>query len=554
MRKITAQFSLMILLVPVNAIYAQDFNLILGRPEKNSITLSILFDQASEVYWEYGTVAGVYPQVTAPVTALKDTPLEANLTGLITDTKYYYRTRYRVAGSSSGFAAGPENTFQTCRAKGSSFSFAVEADPHLDTNTNPDAYRLTLQNILSAKPDFMFDLGDSFMSEKLAQKTQKEITARHLLYRPYFGLACHSVPLFLVLGNHEGEQGWKRDGTASCLPVMAANTRKLFYPNPIPDGFYSGNEKTEEFVGLLQNYYAMEWGDALFIVIDPYWYTTAKPGWGWTLGEDQYRWLLNTLSESNAKFRFVFCHQLVGGDGNDARGGAEFADFYEMGGKNADLTWGFDLNRQGWDRPIHQLMIDYHVNVFFHGHDHCYAKQDKDGIVYQEVPQPSSRNITNFTGSQYGYTEGTLLPSRGYMLVTMSDTAAIVKYIRTYLPSEETAGRKNGEIAHSYTLKSMISGTDNPGAGTTDPSLFQVSPNPIHDRALLRFETRIPGMVQIFIYDACGRITETLADEYLQPGTYTVSINRSLMKLSSGIYLCRIFSPGASRTIKLILN
>ena len=37
------------------------------------------------------------------------------------------------------------------------------------------------------------------------------------------------------------------------------------------------------------------------------------------------------------------------------------------------------------------------ASIYFHGHDHCFAKQAKDGIVYQEVPQPSSRNITNFT-------------------------------------------------------------------------------------------------------------------------------------------------------------
>ncbi|MCY2952886.1 MAG: hypothetical protein NTU53_13060 [Planctomycetota bacterium] len=38
--------------------------------------------------------------------------------------------------------------------------------------------------------------------------------------------------------------------------------------------------------------------------------------------------------------------------------------------------------------PIRQLLVQNHVNIAFQGHEHLYAKQDLDGIVYQEVPQP----------------------------------------------------------------------------------------------------------------------------------------------------------------------
>jgi hypothetical protein len=92
------------------------------------------------------------------------------------------------------------------------------------------------------------------------------------------------------------------------------------------------------------------------------------------------------------------------------------------------------------------------VTVFFHGHDHFYGKQDKDGIVYQEVPQPSNRNITNISAKDYGYVSGTLLPGRGYLLVTVSNSAAKVEYIKTLLPAEEGPNGKNGDIAASYTI------------------------------------------------------------------------------------------------------
>ncbi len=433
---------------------AQSYNEILGRPTNESITISFLPDQSTEVFWEYGTSSGSYPLITSTYTVLTDSVLETGFSGLTTDTKYFYRTRYRLSGSSSAFQTGPEHTFHTARPTGRSFSFAIEADPHLDTNSLPASYSLTLQNILSAQPDFMMDLGDNFMSEKLTDYSQAQITARHLLYRPYFGSVCHSVPLYITIGNHEGELGWMLDGTPNSLPVRASNTRKQYYPNPLPGTFYYGDTIQEPYVGLRENYYAWQWGDALFIVLDPYWYTLSKPEWGWTLGEAQYQWFRHTISTSNAKFKFVFCHQLVGGNGTDGRGGSEYAGFFENGGENSDSTWGFDTHRPTWQSPVHKLMVDNNASVFFHGHDHCFAKQDKDGVVYQEVPQPSSKNISQFTGSAYGYVKGMLLPSRGYLLVSVTDTCARVDYIKTFLPGEETGGHTNGEIAYSYTINS----------------------------------------------------------------------------------------------------
>jgi len=429
-----------------------NFTEILGRPTNTSITMSILFDQQTEVYWEYGTTTGVYSKSTTSVTATKDTPLVIDFTGLDPNKKYYYRTRYRLSGTTTTFLAGTEHTFQTPRTIGNSFSFALEADPHLDENSDTASYSLTLKNINSKNPDFMIDLGDTFMSEKQPIINQTVITNRHILYRYYFSKVGNSAPLYLVIGNHEGELGWMLDGTANSLPVLASNTRKLYYPNPLPNSFYSGNTKSENFVGLRGNYYAWQWSNTLFVVLDPYWYTTTKPGWGWTLGEEQYNWFKNTLESSTAKYKLVFCHQLVGGNGNDARGGTEFVDLFEMGGKNTDATWGFTSYRPTWQKPLHQLMLDNKVNIFFHGHDHFYGKQVKDGIIYQEVPQPSNKNITNISATDYGYVNGLFMPGRGYLNITISDISLKVDYIKTYLPTEETALRKNGEIADSYII------------------------------------------------------------------------------------------------------
>jgi hypothetical protein len=428
-------------------------SVILSRPTASSVTINVLSDINTEIYWEYGKKAASLTLRTEVFTIEKDVPEEAVIENLEAGTKYFYRAIYRSEGSFEKYFTDSVYSFHTCRYSGAEFRFAVEADPHLDFNSDTAAYALTLNNMAAAEPDFLIDLGDTFMSEKLpAPITQADITGRHLLLRSYFARICHSVPLYLVLGNHEGELGWRMDGSATSLPVLTSNTRKLYYSNPLPDQFYAGNNVSESYVGLRQNYYAWEWGNALFVVLDPFWYTAVKSGWGYTLGKTQYDWFRKVVSESQARFKFVFSHNLVGGNGNDARGGAEFADYFEMGGNNSDNTWGFDTNRPGWEKPIHTIMKENNVTAFFHGHDHFYGRQEKDGVIYQEVPQPSNRNITNLSAADYGYINGVLLPGRGYLLVTVSGQEVIVEYIGTFLPAEESATRKNAAPIDTYTV------------------------------------------------------------------------------------------------------
>lgn len=531
---------------------SQSFNEILGRPNPSSVSISILFDQDVEAYCEYGDKPGNYSKTTPTFQANKDVPVEVDMTGLTGNALYYYRTRYRSKGSTSAFLSGQEHNFQTPRPAEITFSFAIEADPHLDSNSLPDAYSLTLQNILAAKPDFMFDLGDTFMSEKEPTKNQSTVTARHVLFRPYFGSVCHSVPLYLILGNHEGEVGWESNSTATSLAVMVSNTRKLYYPNPSPNSFYSGNTKEEPLVGLRENYYAFEWGDALFVVLDPYWYTVTKPDWGWTLGADQYNWFRKTLTESKAKFKFVFCHNLVGGNTKDARGGAEFADFFEMGGKNLDGTSGWSNYRPGWPKPIHQLMVENRVTAFFHGHDHFFGKQEKDGVIYQVVPQPSNRSLTNISAAEYGYVNGTFLPGRGFLKVTVSPESVKIDYIRSYLPSEENSSRKNGEIAHSYTLKAAVTSSEQINSIPTGPCLEQNTPNPFNEKTTISYQIPKTSPVELNVFNLMGQKVTRLVNQTQAAGNYSVVFTPQPNDGGRSVYFCKLTVGNFSKSIKLL--
>ncbi len=172
-------------------------------------------------------------------------------------------------------------------------------------------------------------------------------------------------------------------------------------------------------------YYSWERDNALFVVLDPYGYTQRQrredDNWVRTLGKEQYDWLKKTLETSAAPFKFVFIHQLVGGLDWAGRGGVEAVPLYEWGGKE------FAEKRPGWGLPIHQLLVTNRVSVVFHGHDHLYARQDLDGIVYQCVPQPGDPRGGKET---YSYRQGTILPSSGYLRVTVSGAETKVEYVR----------------------------------------------------------------------------------------------------------------------------
>jgi hypothetical protein len=433
---------------------AHPIDVILGRPTQNSITLSILAYQDFEGYVEYGQSPENYPSQT-PLTAFQaNQPVDVVVNALLANTAYTYRIRYR-AEKSGDFSATDGQTFTTQRPVGSTFTFTIQADSHLDSNSSPQVYLQTLANEVADQPDFQIDLGDTFMTNKY--QPYADAQAQYLAQRYYLGLIGQTAPPFLVLGNHDGE-GAARNGTADDMSVWSAKMRTLYFPNPVPDDIYTGNATPDKTAGLLEDYYAWEWGGAVFIVLDPYWFTPPSKGtsdnWNTTLGEAQYRWLENTLEASHARWKFVFIHQLVGGLDQNGRGGAEAAKFFEWGGYNLDGSWGFDQHRPDWSMPIHQLLVANHVTAVFHGHDHLFVKQELDGIIYQEVPQPSTaRSDSTDSAAEYGYVTGDILGSPGHLRVTVMPDKVMVDYIRAYLPQDEKSGQQNGQIDFSYMIK-----------------------------------------------------------------------------------------------------
>ena len=471
---------------------ADSENIILGRPTADSFTVHALADAGTQVYVEFGDQPGNYTGMTPTVDASADNTAEVTVEALQPDTRYFYRVNYRGA-SDTGFRAGDEYSFHTQRPAGSTFTFGVQGDSHperTETMYHPDLYARTMEQVASARPDLYFMLGDDFNVSRLLADfyqgdrdifTQRAVDEVYLDQRRFLGIMAHSTALFAVIGNHE-EARRNLLGTAlHDVPIFTGNARVRWLPLPAPDDFYTGNPEPVEGIGLLRDYFAFTWGDALFVALDPYWHspvainpvgrggmamgTLASPPWSeieeawlelslpaddrWqaTMGDRQYQWLKETLEGSDAKYKFVFAHHVLG----TGRGGIERAHSYEWGGHGEDGTWDFDERRPDWELPVHQLMIDNGVTIFFQAHDHLFAHQELGGIVYQTVPNPADDRYLG--RNKQSYLSGTVLDNSGYLNVTVAPEGVTVDYIRSWLPEDEVDGRVQGEVAYSYTLK-----------------------------------------------------------------------------------------------------
>jgi len=472
---------------------AVSYDLMLGRPTDTSIAVNVLANQNLLVYFQYGTESGIYTGQTVTSPVPNGVPTALTIDGLQGNQRYYYQMCYST-NTGISFNTDTEHTFVTQRARGSTFTFDIDADPHYEDygigdggGTVDAVWKQTCTNILADQPDFLVDLGDTFMEEKLYTYygVTNALTPSFIaddsatVRQNFFGIIGHSVPLFLVNGNHDPELGWWLSNSVpqQCPPVWAAGNREQYFACPIPGGFYSGATNIDFYQQRPRDgYYAFEWGDALFVMLDPFWYsdqgvTKSSNPWTWTLGTNQYYWLKSTLETSTAKYKFVFAHHLIGGSWDtQARGGLEFSPYFEWGGLNTNGTSGFAANRPGWPMPIRDLLLTNHAQIFFHGHDHLFCKQDyyasgatngSPDLIYQETPQPSHYPYDSYsyaTGTNFGYNyqSGVFFGSSGHLRVTVSPVNVTVEYVRSYSPAyppiSPGPGITNRMVSYSYNI------------------------------------------------------------------------------------------------------
>ena len=305
---------------------------LLGKPTNTSITVNVVVPATTTVQYYYryrpdggsfgGPGSGQSDTVTL-TTGASATPSEVTITGLTANTRYYYQMVYDGDGNVNDGTSytRTEHTFHTARAPSSTFTFTVTSDGH-DGNSPTASTTTAFTRILNELPDFNVDLGDTFMVDSAT--SQGAVNTNYLRVRgsTRMGLAGVSVPIFSTPGNHEQEEGWNLDEVCGVGSIQA---RKAFFPTPSPldAPFYSANSDPLAAIDegtygneYREDYFAWTWGDALFVVIDTFEYTSQNPygnvagegsndpktgdQWNWTLGQTQYNWLRATLEGSTA--------------------------------------------------------------------------------------------------------------------------------------------------------------------------------------------------------------------------------------------------------------
>lgn len=81
-------------------------------------------------------------------------------------------------------------------------------------------------------------------------------------------------------------------------------------------------------------------------------------------------------------------------------------------------------------------------------------------------------------------------------------------------------------------------------------NLYQNFPNPFNPETLIKFDISSNQFIQLKIFDAMGKETETLVNGTLNSGTYQIKWNAG--KYSSGVYYCKLIAGDYAATKKML--
>jgi hypothetical protein len=90
--------------------------------------------------------------------------------------------------------------------------------------------------------------------------------------------------------------------------------------------------------------------------------------------------------------------------------------------------------------------------------------------------------------------------------------------------------------------------------GNTGETAMQVIPNPMVNAGKILISLDREGFVSVSVFDLAGVEVYKIFDGNLPRGRSEVSLDRNLVKLSSGIYFVRMSSSAGVQTKKLIVR
>jgi len=565
---------------------------LLCRPTPDAMEVNVVPHANADAYVEWGTDGETFPSATTPVLIPGGNAHHFVLTGLSPNSRYYYRLRCRKPGAPA-YETGPTYSFLTLPLPGTEARMCVTTDIHV-TNTTAlglqshlDLLRTALDYMPTHEPDgyhLWLDLGDLVVLRP--QRTVfdlEETEQRYRQAREWVESIAHSLPFVQSRGNHEEVNGWDYDGTPENVTIWSGKNLLKYFPPPLPDQFYRGNEEPFPEIGLPGNYYSMQVGGLTLRGLDPYLFSLTRPhnahnqingsknGWDWRLGDAQYLWLHDDLVQNAGMYNIVALHHLTSCYNIPGywygRGGIEIVDWdiqqrpsFEWGGVDSLGANALAAQRPGYVYgPVHDMLVQAGNQVVLKGHDHFYALQELDGMYYASLPKPNDTG--EHTGDLWGFRFACFYPdsltqfqaNSGFLSVVAENAAATFEYIQTF----PTSGL--GDVRESFTILPSTA-TD---VGFPSPprvrsvAIRSVSPNPVRSSSRIEYEIAERGPVRLSLYDTAGRLVRHVVDEELPSGVHAArwdGLDRFGRRVAAGVYFAKLeTSRGRADAVKMIV-
>ncbi len=250
---------------------------------------------------------------------------EVELNNLEEETNYFWKV---VSKSNSSTIESEVYTFKSVVKDSTAFMFALVGDSQRNNKT-PWAWNTISSAVWKERPNFVINAGDLVDWGHNKNEWVSEFLA------PSHDLMSR-VPMYTVLGNHEGDSDYYYQ----------------YMANPSPEYCYT-----------------FRYGNAEFFMVDS--------NRDLSEGSDQYNWLEQQLAKSNATWKIVVHHHPPYSSESDDHGDTFQGQLSEMGHKKV--------------RDLPKLYDKYHVDFCLFGHTHVYERtwplkdnkiNQKEGTIY----------------------------------------------------------------------------------------------------------------------------------------------------------------------------